>query len=64
MTIIIKVRKHDYQIEGELPLKKVYKRLNIPSQSVLAIRNGLMLTEDELLHDKDQVELIEVISGG
>jgi sulfur carrier protein ThiS len=64
MTIIIKLRERDYQIEGELPLYKVYKRLNIPSRSVLAVRNGLLLTEDELLHEKDYVELIEVISGG
>ncbi len=64
MTIKIKVRDHDYQIEGDLPLNKALKRLNIPKQSVLAIRNGLLLTEDELLHDNDQVELIMVISGG
>ena len=64
MTIQIKMRDHDYQIEGDLPLHKALKRLNISAQSVLAIRNGLLLTEDELLHDGDQVELTMIISGG
>lgn len=64
MTIKIKMRDHDYQMEGDLPLNKALKRLNISKQSALAIRNGLLLTEDELLHDDDQIELIMVISGG
>lgn len=64
MTIEIKIRDHIYQIEGDLQLSKALKRLNIPSQSVLAIRKGILLTEDELLHSEDQIELIEVISGG
>ena len=64
MTIKIKMRERDYQIEGDLPLNKVFKRLNISAQSVLAIRNGLLLTEDEILHNDDIIELIAVISGG
>ena len=64
MTIKIKLRERDYQIEGDLTLYKIFKRLNISSHSVLAIRNGFLLTEDEILHDEDQIELIEVISGG
>jgi sulfur carrier protein ThiS len=64
MTIKIKVRDHEYQLEGELSLNKALKRLNIPNNSILAIRNGFLLTEDEILRDNDQVELVSVISGG
>jgi sulfur carrier protein ThiS len=64
MTIKIKMRDHDYQIEGDLSLNKIYKRLNISAQSVLAIRNGLLLTEDEIIHNDDLVEFIAIISGG
>jgi len=64
MTIKIKIRDREYQIEGEVQLTKALKHLNIPNQSVLAIRNGILLTEDEPLHSEDQIELIEVISGG
>jgi sulfur carrier protein ThiS len=51
-------------LEGELSLNKALKRLNIPNNSILAIRNGALLTEDEILHDDDQIELVAVISGG
>jgi sulfur carrier protein ThiS len=64
MTINIKFRDHEYQLENELPLFKALKRLNIPNNSILAIRNGSLLTEDEMLHDDDQIELVAVISGG
>jgi sulfur carrier protein ThiS len=64
MTIMIKVRNHEYQLEGELSLNKALKRLNIPNNSILAIRNGSLLTEDEILRDNEQIELVEVISGG
>ncbi len=64
MTIKIKMRERVYQMEGDLPLNKVFKRLNISTQSVLAIRNGLLLTEDEILHNDDIIEFIAVISGG
>jgi sulfur carrier protein ThiS len=64
MTIKIKVRDHEYQLEGELSLNKALKRLNIPNNSILAIRNGSLLTEDEILRENDQIELVAVISGG
>ena len=64
MTIKIKTREREYQLESEIPLNKALKRLNISNQSVLAIRNGLLLTEDEILHNDDLIELIAVISGG
>jgi sulfur carrier protein ThiS len=64
MTIKIKLRDREYQLESDIPLNKALKRLNISNQSVLAIRNGLLLTEDEILHNDDLIELIAVISGG
>lgn len=64
MTIKIKVRDHEYQLEGELSLNKALKRLNIPNNSILAIRNGSLLTEDEILRENDQIELVAIISGG
>jgi len=64
MTIKIKMREREYQMEGELPLNKVFRRLNISAQAVLAIRNGLPLTEDEIIHNDDIIEFIAVISGG
>jgi sulfur carrier protein ThiS len=64
MPLIIKFRKREYQIEGNTQLGKALKRLNINYLSILAIRGKNLITEDEMLRDGEEIELIEVISGG
>jgi sulfur carrier protein ThiS len=39
-------------------------KLGILPETVLATRNGEMITEDEILRDGETIDLIEVISGG
>lgn len=41
-----------------------YKKLGILPGTVLAVRNGILITEDEPLLEDDLVELILVNSGG
>jgi sulfur carrier protein ThiS len=38
--------------------------LNINNLSILAVRDKNLITEDEILKDGEEIELIEVISGG
>lgn len=38
--------------------------LGIGSEEVLIIRNGELVTEDELLTNEDSIKLLSVISGG
>lgn len=64
MAVKIKYRKKEYQIEGNAQLGKALKRLNINNLSILAVRDNNLITEDEILQDGEQIELIEVISGG
>lgn len=64
MPIKIKFRKREYQIEGNTQLGKALKRLNINYLSILAVRNKNLITEDEILQDGEEIELIEVVSGG
>jgi sulfur carrier protein ThiS len=64
MSAIIKLRNRKYEIEENTQLGKALKRLNLNNLSVLAVRDGTLITEDEMLHDQDEIELVEVISGG
>lgn len=64
MTILINFHKKQYKIEGESTLSKVLKKIGISPQAVLAVRNGKLITEDEMLHNGDILDLISVISGG
>lgn len=40
------------------------KKHNIVPEFVIAIRNGEMITDDEILRAGDVVKLVAVISGG
>ena len=63
-TAIIKYRGREYTVQANLPVMKAVKKLKIPLNSHLIIRNGELITEDELLLPGDQVEMLSVISGG
>lgn len=47
------------QTVGEL-----LKLLKVNPEAVITVRNREVVTEQELLKDKDKVELLSVISGG
>jgi len=47
-----------------IPIRKALKILNITPDSVLIIRDGTLITDDEMLQPGDVIELMPVISGG
>jgi sulfur carrier protein ThiS len=64
MPIKIILRKTEYTVEKEMSLKQMYKELNLLPESYLAVRNGELIPEAELLKDNDEIKLVPVISGG
>lgn len=65
MTILFQFRDHEAILsEDRILLKKVWEKLNISSQSYLAVRDGELLTEGDTLADGDRIQMISVISGG
>ncbi|OGN75913.1 MAG: hypothetical protein A2X25_01865 [Chloroflexi bacterium GWB2_49_20] len=62
VTIIL--RRKVFEIRPGMTLLSSLSKLGILPESVLATRNGDMLTEDEILVDGETITLIEVISGG
>ena len=51
-------------VKGPKRAKDVLRELNLVVEAHLVIREGELVTEDELLADKDQIEIRPVISGG
>ena len=45
-------------------VSELLAQLNVNPETVLTIRNNEVLTEDEILQDKDSIDLLSVISGG
>ncbi len=54
----------EHEIDPPVAVRDVLRRLDIPPGTVLPIRNGDLVTEDERLEDGDTLELMNVISGG
>ena len=47
-----------------MTLLDALKKIKVLSESVLAVRNGEMILDDEILKDGDVIKLVAVISGG
>lgn len=62
VTVII--RGNVFEIRSGMTLLSSLLKLDILPETVLATRNGEMITEDEILLEGVTIILIEVISGG
>ena len=58
------LRDKEYEVKPGMTLLDALKKNNIVPESVIATRNGEMITDDEVLRSGDVVKLIAVISGG
>ncbi len=52
------------EIKGPKRVKALLRELNLIAEAHLVIRGDELVTEDEMLFDKDQIEIRPVISGG
>ena len=52
------------EVKGPKRAKDLLRELNLLAEAYLVIRGDDLVTEDEMLSDKDQVEIRPVISGG
>lgn len=64
MVAFLRLRKEEYEIRSGMTLRAALLKLDIPPESVIPVKDGELLTDDELLEDGDQIRLIAVISGG
>jgi sulfur carrier protein ThiS len=60
----IKFKEHVYNVRTNTTIRRVLKDLNFQPDAHLIIRNGILITDDEMLKDGDTIRLIPVISGG
>lgn len=66
MAIKVILRNKEIIIEEtkDLTVRKVLKKLNLLPETYLCVRNGDLVTEQEILRDGDIIRLVPVISGG
>ena len=64
MSVKIIYRKEEFKVKPGMNLWDALKKIDILPETVIATREGSLLTEDEILGDGNVVILIDVISGG
>lgn len=64
MTVKLVLRGKEYEVKPGMTLLDSLKKIDVLSESVLAVRDGEMILDDEILKDGDVVKLVAVISGG
>jgi sulfur carrier protein ThiS len=57
-------RDKEWELHGWRRVRDMIKEVGLISQTVLAVRDGKLLTGDVMLKDGDEVKLIAVVSGG
>lgn len=64
MAITVIVRKETHELKPRLMVKEAMEQLGLSPETHLAVRNGELLTENEVLKEGDVVKIIAAISGG
>jgi len=58
------LRKQEFEVRAGMTLLSALQKINILPEGVIAVRNGELIEEDEILKDGDVIQLISAISGG
>ena len=58
------LRNQQFEVRHNSTLRDCLLKLNIQPDTVLATRDGELITDDEILRDGDVIKLVSVISGG
>jgi sulfur carrier protein ThiS len=64
MPVTFILRDKQYEVRAGMTVRHALEKIGIELESVLATREGELITEDEILKEGDLIKLIAVISGG
>ena len=63
-TATIRIREKKITCRSNTPVWQVMKEKGYPRSGFLILRNGELITDDEIIKSGEILELIPVISGG
>jgi len=64
MTVKLVLRGKEFEVKPGMCLRDSLLKIDVVPESVLATRDGELITDDAILHNGEVVKLIAVISGG
>jgi len=60
----VSYRSKSWTFDHRMTVAQVLKSIKILPETVLVVRNGILVTEDQHLEIEDEVRVVSVISGG
>lgn len=57
-------RKREWEVRAGMTLRDAILKSGIDLQAVLGVREGKLITDDQILREGDVVTLVAVVSGG
>lgn len=64
MPALLILRNNEYQVKHGMTVRMALQKNGIQPDTVLITREGVLITDDEILKDGDVIKLVAVISGG
>ncbi len=64
MKVFIEKEQKELEINFSGKIKELFEKLNIDSETHLAVKNNELVTEDEDVSEDEYVKIIPVVSGG
>jgi sulfur carrier protein ThiS len=64
MPVKLVLRGKEYEVKPGMTLRHSLLKVEINPVSVLATRQGELITEEEILHEGEVIKLVAVVSGG
>lgn len=64
MSAKLVLRGKEYEVRAGMTLLDALKKSDIVPEGVIAVRDGILLVDDEILRNGDVIKLVAVISGG
>ena len=57
-------RDKEWFVDQEMTVNQMLKYLKLLPESVLVVRNGQLIAEDQKVQPGDEIKVVSVISGG
>ena len=64
MTAQLTLRKKVHKVKDGMTIRDALIKLDILPESVIPLKKGELIADDEILKDGDKIKLVAVISGG
>lgn len=57
-------RDQQWEFNETMTVRQLVERVGLLPGTVLALRNGKLITEDQVVRPEDEIKLIAIVSGG